>query len=268
MFWSARITRIATATTINNEYKKLNTQNRTVFFLQTRQLGADMLPTTTGRITTPRQDHCLQEEATVIHTTDLTGEPTTKARTKGTWLARTTGSSTRMPAEWLPLRPFIPWRFCIRVTTIQQGTVAMKPTQQLHFTILIRLVTIETKRKVWRSIVTIETGISKVIAESLNSHEKEAILGFYRPQTKLRNGYVFTPVCHSVHGGWGLSAPVHAGIYRHLGRQPPGRRPLSCPVHAGIHMATAADGTHPTGMHSCFSFFFAQLLWFLLFSLV
>ena len=24
-----------------------------------------------------------------------------------------------------------------------------------------------------------------------------------------------------------------------------------CPVHAGIHMATAADGTHPTGMHSC-----------------
>ena len=24
-----------------------------------------------------------------------------------------------------------------------------------------------------------------------------------------------------------------------------------CPVHAGIDMATAADGTHPTGMHSC-----------------
>ena len=23
-----------------------------------------------------------------------------------------------------------------------------------------------------------------------------------------------------------------------------------CPVHAGIDMATAADGTHPTGMHS------------------
>ena len=30
-----------------------------------------------------------------------------------------------------------------------------------------------------------------------------------------------------------------------LGYTPP------CPVHAGIHMATAADGTHPTGMHSC-----------------
>ena len=39
--------------------------------------------------------------------------------------------------------------------------------------------------------------------------------------------------------------PVHAGIH------PP------CPVYAGIHppppAATAADGTHPTGMHSCTS---------------
>ena len=24
-----------------------------------------------------------------------------------------------------------------------------------------------------------------------------------------------------------------------------------CPVHAGIDMATAADGMHPTAMHSC-----------------
>ena len=30
-----------------------------------------------------------------------------------------------------------------------------------------------------------------------------------------------------------------------LGYTPP------CPVHAGIHMATAADGMYPTGMHSC-----------------
>ena len=26
---------------------------------------------------------------------------------------------------------------------------------------------------------------------------------FYRPQTKLRQGNIFTPVCHSVHGGGG-----------------------------------------------------------------
>ena len=35
---------------------------------------------------------------------------------------------------------------------------------------------------------------------------------------------------------------------------PPGQTP-SCSVHAGIHpplVATAADGMHPTGMHSCF----------------
>ena len=78
----------------------------------------------------------------------------------------------------------------------------------------------------------------------------------------MRQGSVFTPVCHSVHGG--VSAPVHAGIHP-LGRHPPAQcmlgytPPAQCileytprPVHAGIHMATAADGTHPTGMHSCY----------------
>ena len=84
-------------------------------------------------------------------------------------------------------------------------------------------------------------------------------------------------------GGW--SAPVHAGIHTpradtpcpvHAGIHPPaqcmlgytppaqcmlGYTPLParcilgytppCPVHAGIDMATAADGRHPTGIHSC-----------------
>ena len=35
---------------------------------------------------------------------------------------------------------------------------------------------------------------------------------FCRPQTELQKGYVFTPVCHSVHRGW-VSAPVHAVIH-------------------------------------------------------
>ena len=43
--------------------------------------------------------------------------------------------------------------------------------------------------------------------------------------------------------------------YTPLGRHPPAdTAPVQtppCPVHAGTHMATAADGTHPTGMHSC-----------------
>ena len=44
--------------------------------------------------------------------------------------------------------------------------------------------------------------------------------------------------------GEGVSAPVHAGIHP-LGRHPLGRHPLQ-------QATTAADGTHPTGMHSCF----------------
>ena len=128
-------------------------------------------------------------------------------------------------------------------------------------------------------------------------------------------GYVFTPVCYSVHRGdvclspcwdtppwadspWADTSPGQTPPGRHLsGRHPtprqtpprqtpPGRHPLGrrlprqcmlgytapvqcmlgytdtaplsstywhtqCPVHAGIDMATAADGTHPTLMHSC-----------------
>ena len=66
---------------------------------------------------------------------------------------------------------------------------------------------------------------------------------FYRPQRSCE-GYVFTGVCLStggvsVHGG--VSAPGRAGIPACTEADPP----------AG-ETATAADGTHPTGMHSCF----------------
>ena len=69
------------------------------------------------------------------------------------------------------------------------------------------------------------------------------LVGFYRPQTKLRKGNVFTPVCQSF--------CLQGGV---------------CPVHARIHplpwadnpppppTATAGDGTHPTGMLSCYQF--------------
>ena len=80
---------------------------------------------------------------------------------------------------------------------------------------------------------------------------------FYRPQTKLREGYVFTRVCDSVHRG--------VCVY-HPQADTPGQTPLPPwadtprPVHAGIHPLPAqcmpeygkqAGGTHPTGMHSC-----------------
>ena len=109
------------------------------------------------------------------------------------------------------------------------------------------------------------------------------VLNLYRPQTKLQKGNVFTPVCQSFcsQGEVCLSAywdshplppgqtppcPVHAGIHTPLPSAcwdtPP------CPVHVGIHsaqlhagidMATAADRTHPSGMHSCMILCFSVL---------
>ena len=68
------------------------------------------------------------------------------------------------------------------------------------------------------------------------------------PATKLGQGNVFTGVCDSVNGGvpgpgggWsrGVSAPGGSARGRGAWWRPPGT-------------ATAAGGTHPTGMHSCF----------------
>ena len=83
----------------------------------------------------------------------------------------------------------------------------------------------------------------------------------YHLQTKLREGYVFTAVCDSVHGG-GLSQCM-LGYHppprsRHPPEQtppwsrhtpPPGSSP--CAVHAGRY-GQQAGGMHPTGMQSCF----------------
>ena len=89
--------------------------------------------------------------------------------------------------------------------------------------------------------------------------------------TKLRISNAFTPVCHSVHRG--VSASVHSGIRAPPradtplwadnpladtipGQTPPHRQtsPLADTPHwanTPRQTATAADGTHPTGMHSC-----------------
>ena len=42
---------------------------------------------------------------------------------------------------------------------------------------------------------------------------------FLPPANEVRAGYVFTPVCHSVHGR-GVSASVHAGIHLQRSRHP------------------------------------------------
>ena len=61
---------------------------------------------------------------------------------------------------------------------------------------------------------------------------------YYRPQTKLQKGNIFTLVCQSAPG----QTPLR---YTH---SPSGRHPQQ--------MATPVDGTHPTGMHSCLANYF------------
>ena len=85
---------------------------------------------------------------------------------------------------------------------------------------------------------------------------------FLPPTTKLQQGNVFTPVCHSVHRGSGrppqeqtprLAADTLPGADTPLGADTlPGADPPQPPraVHAGRY-GQQVDGTHPTGMHTC-----------------
>ena len=69
---------------------------------------------------------------------------------------------------------------------------------------------------------------------------------FLPPANEVCEGYVFTPVVsHSVHGGEGCLVP--GGLLRGGGGGLPGGDPP--------RTATAAGGTHPTGMHSCYQYF-------------
>ena len=76
------------------------------------------------------------------------------------------------------------------------------------------------------------------------------------PATKLRQCNVFTPVCHSVHGGVVCNTPLWA--------DPPGQTRLPSgadtprqtppPTQCMLAYGQQAVGTHPTGMHSCLVF--------------
>ena len=82
---------------------------------------------------------------------------------------------------------------------------------------------------------------------------------FLPPATKLGQGYIFTGVCDSVHR--------EGGACSQGGSAPRGSAPGVVPGRGGILLpggllrggawwrppqtATAAGGTHPTGMHSC-----------------
>ena len=88
------------------------------------------------------------------------------------------------------------------------------------------------------------------------------LLGFYRPQTKLRKGNVFTSVCQEFCPRGGVQAQAQGGLQGGVQAQAQGvSRPRPRPRGVCIpacteadtpqQTATAADGTHPTGMHSC-----------------
>ena len=70
--------------------------------------------------------------------------------------------------------------------------------------------------------------------------------------TQLRQGYVFTGVCDAVHRRCVADTPPWADIPTLLGRHLPGRHHPPGQTPPPHEMATAADGRHPTGMHSCF----------------
>ena len=66
------------------------------------------------------------------------------------------------------------------------------------------------------------------ITNSFRMHDQ--FCSFYGPQTKLRKGNVFTPVCQSFHSQGGVPAPVHAGIHTPPGRHPRADTPLGRPL--------------------------------------
>ena len=97
---------------------------------------------------------------------------------------------------------------------------------------------------------------------------------YYRQQRSCE-GYVFTPVFHSVHGGgvclsacWNTTPPEQTpprpGTPRSRHPPPGSRHPLprlgtssglgTHPPPGSRQTATVADGTHHTGLHSCFKF--------------
>ena len=86
---------------------------------------------------------------------------------------------------------------------------------------------------IWRSAVWY-----RYLLQKLRAHLYK-LRYYYRPQRSCEV-YVFTSVCLSTGGAWS------GGWYpsMHWGRPLPGET------------ATAAGGTHPTGMHSCYYYYF------------
>ena len=104
---------------------------------------------------------------------------------------------------------------------------------------------------------------------SKNSAKYYAINNYYHPQMKLWKGNVFTPVCQSFCSQGCVYPSMHWG--RHpsvqcmLGYTPLAQCMLEYTLPPGQTphpTATAADGTHPTGMYTCYLFIYYILLYY------
>ena len=86
----------------------------------------------------------------------------------------------------------------------------------------------------------------------------------YRPRSEASEGYAFTGVCHSVTGGGVYQGPGHnIPLPRDLVTTPSSPTPETWSQHTPFpHLGPGhntpsprdyaqADGTHPTGMYSC-----------------
>ena len=99
-------------------------------------------------------------------------------------------------------------------------------------------------------------------------HCATQVINFYRPQRSCE-GYIFTGVCLSTGGVPDPGVPPLGGAWSWGGSAPERGLLLGVPGPRGVcsqgrlvsqhalrqtpsrETATAADGTHPTGMHSC-----------------
>ena len=125
----------------------------------------------------------------------------------------------------------------------------------------------------WNAFLFYMHSISKRFILHANQYTNDSetnivVYGLLPPANEVCKGYVFTRVCHSVHGGSTWAGTPFPDRYT-PGRTPPGQvHPLGrytllpgrytprpqCVLGYGQQ----ASGTHPTGMHSCFRLCFDE----------
>ena len=127
------------------------------------------------------------------------------------------------------------WNLVVVVATETGGrhSTGMLSCVQLIFLIQLKAVT--------RCLDDVVSGKFAFSCYDLVIADKLQHWTYLPPATKLGQGNVFTPVCHSVHGG---VCHTHTP-----GETPPGQ--TAHPAQCMLGYAQQAGGTHPTGMQSC-----------------